>query len=117
MGARLSRPLLPPTKGRFSLTFFMNCVVSVQIPRELFKAEGYAHKEALFGIPVYGGFIAEKLYYSSSTFLCSAPTADEASKHPQKHREAARLSRLGPSRPYKYLYCPANCFVVVMWSR
>jgi len=26
----------------------------VQIPRELFKPEGYSHKEALFGIPVYG---------------------------------------------------------------
>lgn len=70
----------------------MNCVVSVQIPRELFKAEGYAHKEALFGIPVYGGFIAEKLYYSSSTFLCSAPTADEASKHFQTNTERPPVS-------------------------
>ena len=26
----------------------------VQIPRDLFKPEGYSHKEALFGIPVYG---------------------------------------------------------------
>jgi hypothetical protein len=46
---------------------------SVQIPRDLFKPEGYRHKEALFGIPVFGGFIAEKLYYANSTNLCTPP--------------------------------------------
>ena len=50
---------------------------AVQIPRDLFKPEGYSHKEALFGIPVYGGFIAEKLYYANTTRMCSAPTAEE----------------------------------------
>jgi hypothetical protein len=54
-------------------------LASVQIPRDLFKADGYAHKEALFGIPVYGGFIAEKLYYIKSSKLCTAPTAEEVS--------------------------------------
>jgi len=46
----------------------------------LFKAEGYAHKEALFGIPVYGGFIAEKLFYAENSTLCSAPTEAEVKK-------------------------------------
>lgn len=59
-------------------------LLSVQIPRELFKAEGYAHKEALFGIPVYGGFIAEKLYYHNKTKLCSAPNDAEVG-HPPTH--------------------------------
>lgn len=50
---------------------------TVQIPRELFRPEGYSHKEALFGIPVYGGTIAERLFYANTTKMCSAPTAEE----------------------------------------
>eukprot|EP01084_Bolivina_argentea_P067035 122163_1 len=38
-------------------------VFQVQIPTELFRAEGYPHKEALFGIPNYGGTISERLMY------------------------------------------------------
>ncbi|EWM27859.1 Protease-associated domain, PA, partial [Nannochloropsis gaditana] len=54
--------------------------LQIQIPRDLFKPDGYNHKEALFGIPVYGGFIAEKLYYANTTKMCSAPTADEVAQ-------------------------------------
>lgn len=101
------------------------CNAAVQIPRELFKAEGYAHKEALFGIPVYGGFIAEKLYYSSSTFLCSAPTADEASTTQYTHTythihiivhqaQTARGHSSQPAGPVSAL-CPANSCGWVMW--
>lgn len=50
---------------------------TVQIPRDLFRPEGYSHKEALFGIPVYGGTIAERLFYANTTKMCSAPTAEE----------------------------------------
>ena len=53
---------------------------TVQIPRDLFRPEGYSHKEALFGIPVYGGTIAERLYYANTTRMCSAPTAEEVAK-------------------------------------
>jgi len=44
--------------------------VSFQIPHSLFKAEGYEHREALFGIPPYGGSIAQNVYYAESD-LCN----------------------------------------------
>ncbi|CAM9511835.1 unnamed protein product [Chrysoparadoxa australica] len=37
--------------------------LQVQIPHELFEESGYPHQEALFGIPKYGGVIAERLLY------------------------------------------------------
>lgn len=38
--------------------------LQVQIPTELFKKDtGYEHQEALFGIPHYGGSIAQRLVY------------------------------------------------------
>jgi len=42
----------------------------VHIPHRLFKEQGYDHREALFGIPPYGGSIAQNLYYADST-LCN----------------------------------------------
>ena len=55
--------------------------LNIIIPEDLHKSNGYAHKEALFGIPVYGGTIAEKLYYAgTSNNMCSAPSADQVSQ-------------------------------------
>jgi len=42
---------------------------SPQIPRSLFKEQGYDYREALFGIPTYGGSIAQNVYYAQSD-LC-----------------------------------------------
>lgn len=41
-----------------------------QIPHSLYRSEGYDHKEALFGMPPYGGSIAQNLYYADDD-LCS----------------------------------------------
>jgi hypothetical protein len=41
----------------------------MQIPHRLYKEEGYAHREALFGYPPYGGSIAQNVYYADSQ-LC-----------------------------------------------
>ena len=55
--------------------------LNINIPEELYKPDGYNHKEALFGIPVYGGTIAEKLQYAGeSNLMCSAPTAEQVSQ-------------------------------------
>jgi len=42
-----------------------------QIPHSLFRENGYDHREALFGMPSYGGSIAQNVYYSKST-LCDS---------------------------------------------
>jgi len=41
----------------------------IHIPHKLFRAEGYDHREALFGIPPYGGSISTNIYYAKSE-LC-----------------------------------------------
>ena len=42
-----------------------------QIPHSLFKEGGYEHREALFGVPPYGGSIAQNVYYADSD-LCNS---------------------------------------------
>jgi hypothetical protein len=40
------------------------CFFLYQIPHSLFKESGYDHREALFGMPPYGGSIAQNVYYA-----------------------------------------------------
>jgi len=42
-----------------------------QLPKELRKEDGYDHREALFGLPPYGGSIQQNVYYADST-LCDS---------------------------------------------
>ncbi|KAG5176720.1 hypothetical protein JKP88DRAFT_270825 [Tribonema minus] len=55
--------------------------LQIQIPTELFRPAGYAHQEALFGIPHYGGAIAQRLVYPGNYTdpytLCSDSEADK----------------------------------------
>lgn len=44
-----------------------------QVPKSLTKAGGYEHREALFGIPPYGGSIAQQLYYADDTLCENKP--------------------------------------------
>jgi hypothetical protein len=48
----------------------------------LFKEEGYDHREALFGVPPYGGSIAQNVYYADSE-LCD-PTVDTKGGYPAR---------------------------------
>lgn len=41
----------------------------IHIPHSLFKESGYDHREALFGMPPYGGSIAQNVYYADAD-LC-----------------------------------------------
>jgi len=45
--------------------------LQVHIPHTLFRQDGYDHREALFGIPPYGGKITQFVYYADSD-LCDA---------------------------------------------
>jgi hypothetical protein len=45
--------------------------LNVQLPQELRKEGGYDHREALFGLPPYGGSIQQNLYYADST-MCDS---------------------------------------------
>ena len=69
------------------------CAASVQtsklqilIPSDLRKEGGYAHKDALFGIPPYGGSIQQQLVYVDSP-LCSSEI-DKSKGHffPKGHK-------------------------------
>ncbi|KAL3904165.1 MAG: hypothetical protein SGILL_010173, partial [Bacillariaceae sp.] len=51
------------------------------IPHSLFKEEGYDHREALFGVPPYGGSIAQNVYYANSD-LCD-PNVDQSKGYPK----------------------------------
>jgi len=53
-------------KNSYFVTYFVS---HSQIPHSLFKAGGYEHREALFGIPPYGGSIAQNVYHAESD-LC-----------------------------------------------
>mmetsp|Transcript_10681 Transcript_10681/g.15587 ORF Transcript_10681/g.15587 Transcript_10681/m.15587 type:complete len:501 (+) Transcript_10681:109-1611(+) len=45
--------------------------VKVHLPKDLSRASGYDHREALFGIPPYGGSIQQNVIYDQSLNLCS----------------------------------------------
>jgi len=45
--------------------------LQVHIPKSLFQENGYDHREALFGVPPYGGSITQNVYYADSD-LCDA---------------------------------------------
>lgn len=48
--------------------------LQITLPQSLRKEEGYDHKEAMFGMPPYGGSIEQNLYYAKAD-LCD-PTID-----------------------------------------
>jgi len=59
--------------------------LSIHIPHDLFKTDGYDHREALFGIPPFGGSIAQKVYYADSD-LCD-PTVDTRRGYPVRDND------------------------------
>lgn len=59
--------------------------LSIHIPHSLYKENGYDHREALFGIPPYGGSIAQNLYYADSD-LCG-DTVDTRKGYPEREKD------------------------------
>jgi len=59
----------------------------IHIPHKLFKEEGYDHREALFGIPPYGGSIAQNVYYADDQ-LCDS-NVDATKGYPRRDKDAS----------------------------
>lgn len=57
----------------------------IHIPHKLFKEDGYDHREALFGIPPYGGSIAQNVYYADDD-LCD-PNVDVTKGYPTREKD------------------------------
>lgn len=76
----------------------------VHIPHKLFKEEGYDHREALFGIPPYGGSIAQNVYFADSD-LCD-PNVDTSKGYPQRNDGSPWKS------PYILMLDRGNCTFV-----
>lgn len=68
--------------GNQVITLFSLSHFALQIPHNLFKEQGYDHREALFGVPLYGGSIATNLYYADSD-LCD-PNVDTSKGYPSR---------------------------------
>lgn len=54
--------------------------------------EGYDHREALFGVPPYGGSITQNVYYADSD-LCD-PNVDTTAGYP------SRVDKDGKAQPW-----------------
>lgn len=61
----------------------------IHIPHSLFKEEGYDHREALFGVPPYGGSIAQNVYYADSD-LCD-PNVDTSRGYPTRDMNNGKM--------------------------
>lgn len=57
-----------------------------QFPSSLTKPGGYEHREALFGIPPYGGSIAQPMYYADNT-ACNFNDIDTHAGYPARAYE------------------------------
>lgn len=63
---------------------------SFQLPKELKKEDGYDHREALFGIPPYGGSIQQQVYYTDQS-LCDG-NLDKTKGFPARENGAPLVS-------------------------
>eukprot|EP00545_Synedropsis_sp_CCMP1620_P000681 CAMPEP_0119029986 /NCGR_PEP_ID=MMETSP1176-20130426/40798_1 /TAXON_ID=265551 /ORGANISM="Synedropsis recta cf, Strain CCMP1620" /LENGTH=522 /DNA_ID=CAMNT_0006986349 /DNA_START=663 /DNA_END=2231 /DNA_ORIENTATION=+ len=79
---RFTLPVLLAATASASTPDNVSSRLMVHIPHNLFKEEGYDHREALFGVPPYGGSIATNLYYADSD-LCD-PNVDTHKGYPTR---------------------------------
>lgn len=80
-----------------------------QVPQTLFRPEGYDHREALFGVPPYGGSIAQSVYYAASD-LCD-PTVDTRGGYPIRAKDNTGKMEPWPS-PYILMVDRGGCSFV-----
>jgi len=83
--------------------------LAIHIPHSLFKENGYDHREALFGIPPYGGSIAQNLYYADSN-LCDS-TVDTRRGYPTRPTDKSGKMEPWPS-PYILMVDRGGCSFV-----
>jgi PA domain len=58
--------------------------ISFQIPHSLYREDGYDHREALFGMPAYGGSLALPVYYTKDQLLCDDKAASKKNFFPAR---------------------------------
>eukprot|EP00545_Synedropsis_sp_CCMP1620_P002657 CAMPEP_0119012718 /NCGR_PEP_ID=MMETSP1176-20130426/7339_1 /TAXON_ID=265551 /ORGANISM="Synedropsis recta cf, Strain CCMP1620" /LENGTH=512 /DNA_ID=CAMNT_0006965731 /DNA_START=27 /DNA_END=1565 /DNA_ORIENTATION=+ len=83
--------------------------LQVHIPNSLAKAGGYDHREALFGVPPYGGSIQQSLYWADSD-LCD-PNVDTRSGYPARKNDSSGKMAPWPS-PYILMVDRGGCTFV-----
>mmetsp|Transcript_10829 Transcript_10829/g.15852 ORF Transcript_10829/g.15852 Transcript_10829/m.15852 type:complete len:523 (+) Transcript_10829:391-1959(+) len=83
--------------------------LNIHIPQSLFKEEGYNHREALFGVPPYGGAIAQMLYYADSQ-LCDTDV-DTRKGYPIRPKDKDGKMEPWPS-PYVLMVDRGGCTFV-----
>lgn len=83
--------------------------LQIHIPDNLHTDGGYEHREALFGIPPYGGSIQQQLYYADST-LCD-PSVNVRAGYPE--RAADEDGRMTPWKsPFLLMVDRGGCTFV-----
>lgn len=83
--------------------------LQVHVPQTLFRAEGYDHREALFGVPPYGGSIAQTVFYADSD-LCD-PTVDTRKGFPIRSKDKKGNMEPWPT-PYILMVDRGGCSFV-----
>ena len=81
----------------------------LKVPQSLFRPEGYDHREALFGVPPYGGAIAQSVYYADSD-LCD-PTVDTRKGYPIRNKDSTGKMEPWPS-PFILMVDRGGCSFV-----
>ena len=61
--------------------------LNVQLPQDLRKEGGYDHREALFGLPPYGGSIQQNVYYADSV-MCDSNTDYSRGGYPTRDNDS-----------------------------
>mmetsp|Transcript_18486 Transcript_18486/g.40002 ORF Transcript_18486/g.40002 Transcript_18486/m.40002 type:complete len:522 (+) Transcript_18486:153-1718(+) len=60
--------------------------LQIHVPKSLTKEGGYEHREALFGIPPYGGSLAQNMYYAADT-ICDFDKIDNHAGFPIRAKD------------------------------
>mmetsp|Transcript_712 Transcript_712/g.1063 ORF Transcript_712/g.1063 Transcript_712/m.1063 type:complete len:515 (-) Transcript_712:210-1754(-) len=83
--------------------------LQIHIPQALFQEGGYEHREALFGVPPYGGSISQMVYYADSD-LCDS-NVDTRKGFPIRGVDDAGVMLPWPS-PYILMVDRGSCTFV-----
>ena len=93
-----------------SLHYFLTiCIHFSKIPHTLTKPNGYEHREALFGIPPYGGSINQFVYYADSD-LCDS-NVKKTIGYPTRPKDDSGKMKPWPS-PYILMVDRGGCTFV-----
>lgn len=85
--------------------------LQIHVPKTLTKPGGYEHREALFGIPPYGGTLAQTMYYADTT-ACDFASIDIHGGYPLRAREGTTETMEPWVSPYILMVDRGGCTFV-----